>query len=80
MPVIDCPLNRNKVKRGSQLSWSKLNESDVASILSLVEYRDKLKRELAEMTNAKIAEKFDVHVRTIDRVTTGENWSHVVAG
>ncbi len=78
--MIDCPLNRNKVKRGSQLSWSKLDETDVKNIHGLVNYRNQLKAKLAELTNAKIAEKFGVHVRTIDRATTGENWSHVVGG
>ncbi len=76
--MIDNPLNRNKAKRGSQLSHSKLDESDVTQIYGLVKYRNKLRTELASLTNAKIAEKFDVHVRTIDRVTAGENWSHVV--
>lgn len=29
------------------------------------------------VTNAALAAKFGVHQRTIDRVTTGENWGHL---
>lgn len=75
--MIDDPLNRTKVKRGSQLSWAKLDESDVALIRGMVAEREAMKAKLREVTNAKIAEKFGVRVRTIDRVTTGENWGHV---
>ena len=73
----DDVLNRVKVKRGSDLPWSKLTEGDVAMIRELVAERNYHKRQAAELTNSKIAEKFGVHVRTIDRVTTGENWGHV---
>jgi len=73
----DDALNRIKVRRGSQLAWSKLTEEDVALIRAMVEEREEMKQKLRNVTNAKIAEKFGVHVRTIDRVTTGENWRHV---
>ena len=73
----DDPLNRLKVKRGSQLPWAKLDESKVAEINALVAKRDELKRELKQLTNAKIAERYGVHQRTVDRVVTGENWGHV---
>jgi len=75
--MIDDPLNRQKVKRGSQLPQSKLNEEDVLNILGIVEYRNKLKDELSNLTNKKIAEKYDVHFRTIDRITAFESWTHV---
>lgn len=75
--MVDDPLNRTKVKRGSQLPWAKLDESDVVLIRQLVEERDALKRRLGSLTNAAIAEKFGVHCRTIDRVTAGEGWGHV---
>lgn len=76
--MIDDPLNRNKAKRGSDLPQSKLNEDDVRLIRGLVEHREYEKKKLAELTNAKIAEKFGVHIRTIDRITAGENWGHVI--
>lgn len=72
----DDPANRLKVKRGSQLPQSRLTEDDVRLIRQLVEQRDELIRRARELTNARIAEKFDVHRRTIDRVTSGEGWGH----
>jgi ribosome-binding protein aMBF1 (putative translation factor) len=70
-------LNRTKVKRGSELPWSKLTDDDVRLIRELVAERDYHRRQAAALTNEKIADKFGVHVRTIDRVTSGENWGHV---
>ena len=73
----DDPLNRTKVKRGSELPWAKLDEADVALIRQLIAERTELRHRLAHMSNAAIAEKFCVHVRTIDRISTGEGWTHV---
>ena len=75
--VIDDPLNRLKVKRGSELPWAKLTEQDIQLIRELVEERERLKAQARALTNARIAEKFGVHVRTVDRVTAGETWGHV---
>ena len=76
--MIDDPLNRTKVKRGSDLPHSKLTDDDVRMILQIVEDREEMKRVLKGMTNAAIAHKFGVHVRSIDRVVTGETWGHVL--
>ncbi|WIX32550.1 hypothetical protein QO259_17325 [Salinicola sp. JS01] len=73
----DNPLNRLRVRRGSELPWAKLDERKVAEINAIVDRRNELRRELSELTNAKIAARYGVHQRTIDRVTTGENWGHV---
>lgn len=73
----DDALNRNKVKRGEQLPQSKLTDEDVKIIRELVEYRDKIKKELSGLTNSALAEKFDVSQRTIDRITAGYGWAHV---
>jgi hypothetical protein len=73
----DC-MNRTKVKRGSQLPHSKLTEDDIRLINSFVAEREQLKTRLKGMTNKSIADKFDVHIRTIDRITSGETWGHVV--
>lgn len=73
----DDPLNRLKVKRGIDLPQSKLNESDVKLIRGLIKERDRLKREISELTNEKIAEKFAVHRRTIERLSSGETWWHI---
>lgn len=75
--MIDSTDNRYKVKRGSDLPQSKLTEDDVRLILAVVDDREKLKRQLAGLTNAKLAEKFGVHRRTIDRITACGGWSHV---
>jgi len=75
--MIDNPANRLNVKRGSELPWAKLTEDDVALIRQLVDERERLRSEASALTNARLAEKFGVHVRTIDRVTTRENWGHV---
>ena len=75
--MIDDPLNRLKVKRGEDLPHSKLTNDDVLLIRELIEYRDMLRQEASKLTNAKIAEKFGVHFRTIDRISAGENWTHV---
>jgi len=69
--------NRLKVKRGSQLPHAKLTEDDVVLIRQLAEERDRLRAEASQLTNAKLAEKWGVHVRTIDKITAGEHWGHV---
>lgn len=76
--MIDSTDNRYKVLRGSQLPQSKLTEDDVRLILAVVDERERIKQQLRQMTNAKLAEKFGVHVRTIDRVTACGGWAHVV--
>lgn len=75
--MIDCCMNRLHVKRGSELPQSKLTESDVVLIRSIVEDREAMKARLRELTNAKLAEKFGVSNRMIDRITSGESWIHV---
>ena len=75
--MIDDPLNRTKARRGTQCHNAKLTDSDVRLIRQLVEERESLKRQLKTLTNAAIAEKFDVHQKTIDKVTCGESWWHV---
>jgi len=67
---------KDNIRRGSQLTWSKLTEEDVALIRAMVEEREEMKQKLRNVTNAKIAEKFGVHIRTIDRITQGRGWSH----
>lgn len=75
--MIDNPLNRLKVKRGSALPQAKLNEHDIKNIRKIVADREHMRKSLSSMTNAALAEKYGVHYRTIDRITAGENWSHV---
>lgn len=73
----DDPLNRTKVKRGSQLPQSKLTESDIELIRLILQEREIMKNQLKQITNKSLAEKFGVHQRTIDKVVVGESWVHV---
>lgn len=75
--MIDDPLNRTKVKRGEELPWAKLCDDDIKLIRQIVEDREELRRKASLLTNKKLAEKFNVHVRTIDAVTSGFAWGHV---
>jgi transcription initiation factor IIF auxiliary subunit len=63
--------------RGSAHHNAKLNEDDVRLVLQLVAERDYHLAEAKKLTNEEIAKKFDVHVRTIDRVTQRSGWIHV---
>lgn len=74
----DDPMNRLKVKRGSDLPQAKLTEGDVSNILEIVRDREEMRTKLRSMTNRALAEKFEVHQRTIDKITSGLSWSHVV--
>ena len=73
----DDVLNRLHVLRGSQHYRAVLDESDVALIRQAVAERERLRAEARLLSNAALADKFGVHIRTIDRITAGENWSHV---
>ena len=89
--MIDDPLNRLKVKRGSELPQSKLTEDDVIEIREIVEMRakaderikelyneiDQIKYELRKVTNNQLAQHYGIHRRTLDRVIFCEGWTHV---
>jgi hypothetical protein len=75
--VKDDVMNKLKAKRGSQLPQSKLNEKLIKKIRKTVAERERIRVVLRNMTNAALAKQYGVHVRTIDRVTAGENWGYV---
>ena len=75
--MTDDPLNRLKVKRGTELPHAKLTETDVRLVLDAVAEREKLRSQARTLSNKALAERLGVHVRTIDRITAGENWGHV---
>ena len=75
--MIDDPLNRHHAKRGMDLPQSRLTDDDVRNIRALIEHRADLLNQAKQLTNKKIAEKYGVHFRTIDRISTGETWGHV---
>jgi len=76
--MIDNPLNRLSVLRGSQLPQAKLTESDVANIRALARYRDSLIAEARTLRNADIAAKFGVSPRTVEKILYCGGWGHVL--
>lgn len=76
--MIDDPLNRLKVKRGSDLPQSKLNETLVRKIREDYETaRAEIKRLQTEYSSKGLAKRYGVHHRTMDKVLSGETWSHI---
>ena len=55
---------------GNRRARRKLTDSDRDCIEGLLKIREEMKRQISELTNAKIAEKMEVHTRTIDRITS----------
>lgn len=66
------------MRKGSELTWAKLTEPDVKIILDCVDERNRLREEANRLSNKSLAEKFGVHIRTIDKVMSGETWGHVL--
>lgn len=75
--MIDDPLNRLKVKRGSELPQAKLNDAKVEYIHATVAKRKALRAILATMTNKALAKELGVHERTVDKAVAGYSWGHV---
>ena len=76
--MIDDPLNRLKVKRGSELPWAKLTEDDVRFCRELHEQGWRQVRQAYEYCTANaLAEKMGVHVRTMEKALSGVSWGHV---
>lgn len=76
--MIDDPLNRLKVKRGSDLPHAKLDEETVIKIRNQHDYGRDLVNFVSKNYTAKaLAKRYGVHVRTIDRIISLENWTHV---
>ena len=76
-PMIDDPLNRLAVKRGSDLPWAKLDEDAVTEIRRLIRQREAYRAMARALSNAAIAERFGVHRRTIENISAGHGWAHV---
>jgi hypothetical protein len=71
------PLRSLRAVRGEAIHTAKLCENDILVIREIVEYRNKLRAELSAITNKSLAVKYDVHQRTIDKVTSGFTWGHI---
>ena len=77
--MIDDPLNRLKVKRGTQLPQAKLNESTVR--LARQEYenaRQEIQRIHREYSIKGLAKKYGVSPTTMEKALSGATWSHVI--
>lgn len=76
--MIDCPLNRLKVKRGEQLPQAKLTEADAKRIRrQYARYRMLRARLDARYTAKGLARTYNVHARTIEKILAGESWTHI---
>lgn len=74
----DDVLNRLKVKRGADLPQSKLTEDQVKEMRSLYqEYRETIKKLNDEFSARGLANRYGMHVRTIEKIISGETWSHI---
>jgi hypothetical protein len=63
--------------RGIDHPNAKLTPDDLRLIKNLVAEREKLLQQAKKLTNAIIAQKFDVHPNTIDRVARRQIYYHV---
>ena len=75
----DDVLNRLKVRRGFDLPQSKLNEALVKRIRKDYEGARKERERLEREYSAKgLAKKYGVHIRTMEKMLSGETWGHVI--
>ena len=63
--------------RGSAHCNAKLTEDDVRLILSAADERKKLLAEAYQLSNSKLAEKFEVSKHTVEKISQGRSWAHV---
>lgn len=76
--MIDDPLNRLSVKRGEDLPQSKMTESDVIKARHDYERARLLIAKIQNKYSQKgLARKYNVHPRTMEKLLSGETWSHI---
>lgn len=63
--------------RGTDHPLSKLTDDDIRLIRECVAERERLRQEANRLSNEALAAKFNVHHRTIERVTQRRGWIHV---
>ena len=73
----DDPLNRLHVKRGEDLTQTKLSDADVLAIRELKTRQAQFIDWANELTNAKIAEACGVSKSTIDKVTAFDSRTYL---
>lgn len=66
-------------KRGQELPQTKLLDLDVVAIKSAVRQRENLRKHIKDnLSNDALAKTFNVHIRTIEKITQCHTWSHIV--
>lgn len=64
--------------RGMDLPQSKLMPLDVVAIREAAAKREQMRREINDtLSNAALACRFGVHVRTIEKALSYESWGHI---
>lgn len=63
--------------RGSKHYRSRFTEDEVKLILELVKQREELRIKASQLSNRRLAEKFDVHYRTIEKIAQCRTWTHL---
>lgn len=76
--MIDDPLNRTKVKRGSDLPQSRLCDESVTKARRDYERAHRLIRKIQARYSVKgLARRHGVSHRTMEKALSGETWSHL---
>lgn len=76
--MVDNPLNRNQVKRGEELPWSRLDDEKVIKARRDYERaRILIQRIQARYSIKGMARHYGVHARTMEKALSGETWSHL---
>lgn len=66
-------------KRGQELPQSKLMDIEIIEIRSMIKQKENLKKYIKEnLSNEAIAKKFNVHYRTIEKISAYETWTHLI--
>ena len=64
--------------RGQELPHAKLLDIDVVTIRSAARQRETLRQYIREeLSNAALARKLGVHVRTVEKIVQAESWVHL---
>lgn len=64
--------------RGTDLPQSKLTPLEVDAIRSAAIQRENMRKYIRDtLSNDALAAQFGVHIRTVEKVLSGESWAHV---
>lgn len=70
---------REVAHRGQDLPHAKLLDLEVAAIRSAARQRENLRRHIKDnLSNEALAKKFNIHIRTVEKILSYETWGHIV--